>query len=102
LLEPPGEQTFDFTAAELVAFLEEELPRTAPELAAELAGETAVAVSLLAELRDVVGYAEDNPIYVGTNLAAYHEYRRLSFRGDFRATIDAILRKLAEIRGNTL
>ncbi len=102
LLEPPAEQTFDFTAAELAAFLLDDLPEAAPEFAQKVTGEAAVVAELLEELRDVVGYAEANPIYVGTNLAAYHENRRLSFRGDFRAIIDAILRKLDGIMGNTV
>lgn len=98
-LEPPNAQMFDFTAAELVAFLEEDVPEVSPEFAREITGETAIAAQLLEELQDVMGYAEANPIYVGTNLAVYHENRRLGLRGDFRATIDTILRKLAEMKG---
>ncbi len=98
-LEPPNAQMFDFTAAELVAFLEEDVPEVTPEFAREITGETAIAAQLLEELQDVLGYAEANPIYVGTDLAIYHENRRLGLRGDFRATIDTILRKLAEMKG---
>ena len=90
-LEPPSAQTFDFTAAELVAFLEEDVPEAAPEFAREIAGETAIAAQLLEELQDVVGYAKANPIYLGTNLAVYHENRRLSLRRALYATIDAVL-----------
>lgn len=97
-LEPPNAQMFDFTAAELVAFLEKDVPEVSPEFAREIAGETAIAARLLEELQDVLGYAEANPIYVGTDLAVYHENRRLSLRGDFRAAIDAMLRKLAEMK----
>jgi len=99
LLEPPNAQMFDFTAAELVVFLEEDVPEVSPEFAADITGETAIAARLLEELQDVLGYAEANPIYLGTNLAVYHENRRLILRGDFRAAIDAILRKLAEMKG---